>query len=139
MARAPKFGLSSPCYVYVITRLLNDGFAAPCKIGISADPDRRVASIATSSPFPIGLYARFGPFERGMARDIERCIHSTTAGRRLSGEWFDAEPIVTAQRLAVAIGMGMMAFAKISSDEALGFTRAHSYFADPRCLAQRPE
>jgi hypothetical protein len=64
----------------------------PSKIGIAADPKKRLRTLQTGSPHmlhlkhvePVGL----------AASAIEREVHRALAGRRLSGgsEWFDLPP-----------------------------------------------
>src|SRR6185437_8499627 len=60
------------------------------KIGISTNPDARLAQLRTASPFPID-YAYVG-VTPGTGYEIEQEAHAILAHRRCNGEWFDVPP-----------------------------------------------
>jgi hypothetical protein len=60
------------------------------KVGVSTNPDARLAQLRTASPFPID-YAFVG-VTPGAGYDIERVAHGILAGHRCNGEWFDVPP-----------------------------------------------
>lgn len=60
------------------------------KIGITTNPTARLATLRTSSPFPID-YAFIGVTPGG-GIDIERGAHALLSHQRLQGEWFDVPP-----------------------------------------------
>lgn len=57
------------------------------KIGVSSNPQQRVASLATGSPHPLTLLGTI----RGDERD-EAAMHGLFADLRANREWFRAEP-----------------------------------------------
>jgi hypothetical protein len=58
------------------------------KIGISADPRKRLAGLKTASPYPLALFASVCFEGRAQAERAERIIHAALADHRMSGEWF---------------------------------------------------
>lgn len=78
--------------VYVIAHDLDDGWAAPCKIGVSASWPKRLKSLQSGNPKPIGLYAFVDIGDRACALNAEWFLHSRLSDKRLTGEWFDVEP-----------------------------------------------
>lgn len=70
-------------FVYVV------GFGTSVKIGYSAKVKKRIASIQTSCPVPLTIYAI-----KNANRSDEVALHKKFARYRLNGEWFElAEPI----------------------------------------------
>jgi len=71
-------------YVYVIAY----DMLGPCKIGKSAEPEKRLLSLQTGCPNELKIYLSHavGPF----AADIEKAAHSALGGQRTGGgdEWF---------------------------------------------------
>lgn len=57
------------------------------KIGVAADPAKRLLAMQTASPFRLSLIAAF-PCPGGKAVRIERRAHAALAAHRLVGEWF---------------------------------------------------
>lgn len=78
--------------VYIIAHRLDDGWAPPCKIGISASWPNRLSSLQSGNPKPIGLYAYFDIGDRSCALQTEKFLHSRLADKRLTGEWFQVDP-----------------------------------------------
>lgn len=74
--------------VYVISR----GAEGPCKIGLSGDPDRRLAMLQTASPDRLKGEATFWFRTRAAAKRIEAALHDVFEPQRLSGEWFAYRP-----------------------------------------------
>lgn len=71
------------------------------KVGISRDPQKRLAVLTSSGPFELDLLAVFdGPDERAVIR-AEAEIHSALRAHRARGEWYLAsEPIARLARFA---------------------------------------
>lgn len=70
-------------YLYVIGS--EDG---PKKIGMSGNPDSRLAALQTASP--VRLEGEFlGSVDLSAARSIEARAHKILSASRMSGEWFD--------------------------------------------------
>lgn len=78
--------MSRPTYVYVI---VSGEFT---KIGIAADPNKRVKEVRVGSPEGAQVfYARQFP-ELNEARYVERYCHRQLGKLRNSGEWFRCSP-----------------------------------------------
>lgn len=80
---------SKPCFLYVIYDegvIYGDGGFH--KIGISSDPDARLASIQTGNPRKLYLSATWRLRSDSEARRIERLLHRGARRHRVSGEWF---------------------------------------------------
>ena len=70
-------------YVYMIQK----GYGS-IKIGVSANPEDRLAELQTGNHGELHLIAKF-PFEsRSMALTMEKELHVKFADSRLKGEWF---------------------------------------------------
>jgi hypothetical protein len=71
-------------YLYVIA----SSPEGPCKIGFSANPEKRVRQLQTGHAYLLNLhYSQVVP--NNEARKIERLVHQTIGYRRSKGEWFD--------------------------------------------------
>lgn len=70
----------------------NDRPRAPCKIGISADGEKRLKSIQTGNPQRLCLFGEIPFGSAAMAEVAERMVHEGFQEQRLSGEWFDVCP-----------------------------------------------
>lgn len=82
-------------HLYLVCRKTDDGvWLGPCKVGISAKPEKRLASLQTGSPYPLAFYEMWGGDDLGSAevRFLEGMVHHTRASKRLRGEWFDVTP-----------------------------------------------
>jgi hypothetical protein len=72
----------SKSYVYVIGTGCDQ---APIKIGFSADPHKRAASLSTGAMNRLTvLFAR----ETEHPRQVEKRVHTALKGKRIKGEWF---------------------------------------------------
>ena len=60
----------------------------PVKMGISADPDRRLRDLQTGHPEPLTVYYR-EPVAVDRVRLYERLLHRDNAHTRRHGEWFN--------------------------------------------------
>jgi hypothetical protein len=70
------------------------------KIGVSTNPNARLASLRTASAFPIDFsYIAVTP---GTGFDIEAGAHEMLKGHRCSGEWFDVPPEMAVAAIAGA-------------------------------------
>lgn len=73
-------------YIYLISEERHD--LGPCKIGISGNPKSRLATLQTSYPYKLKIYAMQKIPE---TRKAERVIHHILGKTRTDGgkEWFD--------------------------------------------------
>ena len=70
------------------------------KVGVSTNPNARLAQLRTASAFPIEFsYIACTP---GTGFEIEQLAHSILANHRCSGEWFDVQPDIAVAALASA-------------------------------------
>ncbi len=82
-----KLGLQY-CGVYVIT---TDSLY-PCKIGISQNPAKRVASLQTAHWRQVQITEYRWCNNVCEAKKIEAAAHNHLSGKKLLGEWFDVRP-----------------------------------------------
>jgi hypothetical protein len=87
-ARVPHWQAPTrPLQIYFI-----GGDAGHIKIGVSANPESRLAAIQTGSPIPLRILATvLGGY------DAERAYHARFAAHRAQGEWFERHPEVLAE------------------------------------------
>ena len=86
--RAPRVtagGQMEGSFVYVLR-----GDHNMTKIGVSTNPNARLASLRTASAFPIDF--AFVGVTPGTGYDIEKRAHDMLANHRCNGEWFDVTP-----------------------------------------------
>lgn len=74
-------------YVYVI----QDGEF--CKIGHAGEPESRLLQITTSNPREVKLAHKFRFSDRTIALAVESETHRTLRDLRVSGEWFQIDPV----------------------------------------------
>lgn len=85
----------------------------PVKIGRTANPDKRIASIRTCSPFGARYAALYETVDETDAAALERSAHIFLRDLRVaSREWFDIE-----SRSAAAVVRGMAAYDGIAIRE----------------------
>lgn len=77
------------------------------KLGISADPDRRVSQLQTGHAERLQVFHR-EPVAADKARLLERLLHRDISYRRRVGEWFD---------LTVAAAIAHIRFTIIEYDD----------------------
>jgi T5orf172 domain len=83
-------------FVYVIENSHGD-----VKVGISADPNGRMANLQTGNPFPLRLaYVAAVKSDRGDA--IETAVHGTLDRHRKAGEWFGVSVEMAVAAIAAA-------------------------------------
>ncbi len=85
----------SACFVYIIETQLDDeddDYPYHLKIGISFNPEGRMATFQTSSPRKLVLNHKFKFPTREDALWIERKCHALLSKDRRSGEWFETDP-----------------------------------------------
>lgn len=95
--------MSEFCHIYVMARQMDDEWGQPVKVGISRNPQARLATINTASPFRVGIYRSFRVQNRRMAELFERIFHKLNASVRLHGEWFQLTP----QEAVECLGYGL--------------------------------
>jgi Meiotically up-regulated gene 113 len=82
-------------FVYVIR-----GDHSLVKIGVSTNPNARLAQLRTASAFPIDFsYLAVTP---GTGFNIEQGAHAMLASHRCAGEWFDVAPEMAVAAIAGA-------------------------------------
>jgi hypothetical protein len=70
------------------------------KIGVSTNPNARLAQLRTASAFPIDFsYIAVTP---GTGFDIEAGAHAMLTSHRCNGEWFDVQPEIAVAAIAGA-------------------------------------
>jgi predicted GIY-YIG superfamily endonuclease len=74
--------------VYVIQA----GDDGPCKIGVSANPERRLAQLQTGNSARLVLVALYLCQTWLIAKTLEASVHVALAPFRLMGEWFRVTP-----------------------------------------------
>lgn len=74
-------------FVYVIAADL------ACKIGISRDPNKRLAALQTATFLDLELVVGIQAPTRQLAEWIEAGAHKILGDHRIRGEWFDFDPI----------------------------------------------
>lgn len=80
-------------FVYIMGRLSRDShIVGPSKIGLSANPSRRLKQVQATQSDRIVLVCQFGFLTRDHARSVEKEFHRNCSGFRLEGEWFDMPP-----------------------------------------------
>lgn len=73
------------------------------KIGITANVERRLDSLQTSSPSRLKLYQKVGCPNVEAARRLEKLLHKRYASNRVNREWFDIDPEIVVNEIAFAI------------------------------------
>ncbi len=99
-------------YVYTAGRWHDGGFIAPTKIGISACPSTRMASLQTSAPFKIRQHMEFAFPDREWAVGVEDGVLKALHRRRLHGEWIN----VTANHLSQEVALFILAVLAIGNE-----------------------
>jgi hypothetical protein len=87
--------VSVPQFVYVVR-----GDHGLRKIGISTNPNARLAQLRTASPFP--LQFEYVAMLSGDALGVEQMVHATLENYRQEGEWFAVEGDIAAAAIGRA-------------------------------------
>lgn len=125
--------MSLTCHVYIMCLADGDGVKGPCKIGITSNLTRRLASFQTASHTKVVFLGSVLAGRREFARSVEGCIHELLAGKRTNGEWFDIEPHEAAGVLARIARMSFQQLGAAGSDledlcEKTGATNLQRFF-----------
>lgn len=80
-------------FVYVMATIDGGVPVAPCKIGVSHNPNVRLASVQTGSHKRLEVISAVPMPTRELADALEKGLHDHFGGYRMSGEWFDVSPI----------------------------------------------
>lgn len=102
------------CFVYVIGFDLEKG---PSKVGIAANPTKRMASLQTGHFQRLFLAGTWGCPDREIARELEAAFHATQRDTRISGEWFDLAPKKCMAILHIGLGVLLNLRGKFSPPE----------------------
>ncbi len=89
-------------YIYVIGPLV--GLQ---KVGLATDPQSRLATFQTASPFDLVLHAAF-PVPFGDAHAIERRAHRLLVRSCVRNEWFETTPADAISAVKAAFGPVMV-------------------------------
>lgn len=108
---------SEDCFIYVIGTIRDGNLCAPCKVGISANPNARVWALQTACPNELRLVRAYRVPNRNMALEIEDCFHGTQNDHRLRGEWFNLDPAQAAIILNLQIRWALEAFTNLTKDQ----------------------
>jgi len=76
-------------FVYML--LCGEGDAIYVKIGMSAQPTRRLMTLVNNCPVPAQRFATANTYSRKMAYAVERALHRKMKHWRQQGEWFRLE------------------------------------------------
>ena len=76
-------------YVYVMT---SDENKEVSKIGRSRDPEKRLKTLQTGSPYKLRVACDYGPLTRKSCIVLESHVHKLLHTKRLEGEWFNLAP-----------------------------------------------
>lgn len=88
-------------HVYILAALIDGVPSQPVKVGISSAPEKRLATIQTSCPYPLVLLSAFLCPTRNIALYVENAFHTLQADRRLNGEWFNIHPMNAVELLCL--------------------------------------
>jgi hypothetical protein len=69
-----------------------NGVGAPVKIGIAAEPSKRLSTIQTSCPTRVDIAFQLQCFNSECARILESNVHAALTDKRTNGEWFSISP-----------------------------------------------
>lgn len=90
-------------YVYVIAA--NDAI----KIGVSNDPNKRLASLQTAHFVPLTLLFTIRCKSEEIAYSVEAMLHEHYKAHRLKGEWFSLDPEVVMNDIEFMLQLGSLA------------------------------
>jgi len=79
-------------YLYLICAIKGEEVSAPCKVGISQNPAKRLKGLQTAYPYKLIIYELWDFSNRSEVLAGEELAHASLAEHRLSGEWFSIEP-----------------------------------------------
>jgi hypothetical protein len=109
------------CHLYVVAHVIDGQLGKPVKIGISQNPKSRINSLRTGNPSPLEFAFVFDLPNKQIAKSMEDAFHSLQASCRLSGEWFNIEPIRAIKLMCIYLGAAIAL--NLGEDE-------HDRFAD---------
>lgn len=95
------------CHLYIIAHVVCGKLAKPVKVGITEKPQSRLNSLRTGNPCPLDFAFVFNLPDKPTARSLENAFHSMHALSRMSGEWFDLNPIKVIQLVCAYLGVIM--------------------------------
>jgi Meiotically up-regulated gene 113 len=98
------------------------GDDGPCKVGRSANPEKRTKELQTGNPEKIVLVAFFVCSTWLIAKTLEASVHVTLAAFRLVGEWFSVTPEAacrTIEKQVTILGYGN----EVKQDQTRGWWR----------------
>lgn len=112
-------------HIYIIT-----SDPRTLKVGIAADPKRRLRGLQTGSPVKLALYATFPVADDALAFAIEAAVHRRLAAFALQGKWFAVDPAEVVAVITAVISGGPP---KIDRQGSWGITRGPMVLVCPKC------
>ena len=91
----------SVCYVYIVATVIKGVYMAPIKVGLTSNIDGRMASLQTGSAHKLTPVHWLPVPTRDIAADLESMWHQTFAENRMSGEWFNVDPLEAVEGLTI--------------------------------------
>lgn len=79
-------------YVYIIAHCERGLLKAPVKIGRSNNPESRMATLQTGTPYDLDIVAKFAMPDSRFANAIEGAFHTVMKEHCIRGEWYDLTP-----------------------------------------------
>lgn len=96
-------------YVYLIAHKGEHGDVGPVKVGFTKSaPEKRMVILQTGNPTRLSLVFKFSAPTPELARLAESVFHEVAKDYRLTGEWFDMEPMEALNALTKCF-MGLIA------------------------------
>lgn len=116
------------CYIYLITHKRDGSLYGPVKVGITTNLNARLAQIQTGNPHQVDIALFFPTPGREFAAAFEQAFHHVMASKRLTGEWFDMEPVTALRAMIYNMQSGLRHFLGEAPDileEALEYSRVN--------------
>lgn len=104
-----KIGSPDDC-LYLVASVHSGIAAAPVKIGITRNINKRVQALQTACPQTIRLYEYWECGE--LSAVFEGLAHDTLDQERMRGEWFDVDPETARMWIEITIWLHMAEWAK---------------------------
>lgn len=80
-------------FVYLVAHRSVSAEVGPVKVGFTKYPEKRLAALQTGNPSPLAIVFTFQSPSRETARLAEVVFHQVADAHRMSGEWFDMQPM----------------------------------------------
>lgn len=104
-------------YVYIIAHEESGGAVGPVKVGVGADPQKRLKALQVGNPKPLVVAAVFGVPDREIALVLEDAFHKVMADDCILGEWFNLTPGKAAAAMRLNLSLALYARTDFTADE----------------------